>query len=153
MAPRSEGLFETLAGLAAVGTLPAGILAALFLGLTEAAVVFVVGWLLLVPVFGVLDDAVGSDDESASERNEASVEGDDPLEALKARYARGEIDEAEFEARLERLVAADEIPPEAVESNVGSSPDDPVSVPESDDLLSDTGTSDPDEERDTARET
>jgi len=40
--------------LVAVVTLPAGVLAGLFYGPLPAAVVFVVGWLLLVPVTAIL---------------------------------------------------------------------------------------------------
>lgn len=118
--------FETLAAVTAVVTLPVGILAAIFLGGTEAAVVFVVGWLLLVPLFGVLSGAdVGTTPEEVerwmdvAERAEemdgdGESEDENPLELLRDRYARGEIDEAEFERRVERLVATEEIPPGAI---------------------------------------
>ena len=121
-----SNLFETLAAATAVTTLAAGILVAIFLGGTEAAVVFVVGWLLLVPLFGVLSGAgVGTTPEEVerwmdvAERAERMEEGDEsadenPLELLRDRYARGEIDDVEFERRVERLVATEEIPPGAI---------------------------------------
>lgn len=123
---RLERLFESLTAMVAVATLPLGILAAIFLGLPEAAAVFVVGWLLLVPVFGILSN-VGSDPEEierwmdvaerakAMSREDGAAAEEKPLEALRERYARGEIDDAEFEARVERLVATEEIPPGAVD--------------------------------------
>jgi hypothetical protein len=121
---------EALVGVVAVATLPIGILTALFLGPFEAAVVFVVGWLLLVPVLGILAEGFGSSPGAdASDAIDAAVEqrvadaiatagldGDadgardeDPVEALRERYARGEIDDAEFERTLERLIATEDV--------------------------------------------
>lgn len=50
-----------------------------------------------VDVFGDVDDAAGED----GPRRPASDE--DPVEILRARYARGEVDDEEFERRLARL--------------------------------------------------
>lgn len=100
---------ESLVGLVAVGTLPAVVLAGMFVGSTAAGVVAVVGWLLLVPVLGILADdeefSFGSDDGEESES--------DPLETLRRRYAEGELTEAEFERRVERLLETEdvEVPP------------------------------------------
>jgi len=57
--------------------------------------------------------------QGAMEGTEESGTGDgesapDPLATLRERYASGEIDESEFERRLERLVATEDVPPEAV---------------------------------------
>lgn len=102
--------FESLAGIAAVTTLPVGILAALFLGWDAAVVVFVVGWFLLVPLFGVL-----SETEVVRSETEDEAPASSPLDELRDRYARGDIDEVEFERRLERLLETEdvELPPEA----------------------------------------
>ncbi|MFC7197106.1 SHOCT domain-containing protein [Halosimplex aquaticum] len=86
---------------------PARLLAGLFVSFEAAAVVFIVGWFLLTPLIPIvgneiwpaLRDRSGSSDESAEES---------PLEELKARYARGEIDDAEFERRMERLVEVED---------------------------------------------
>lgn len=45
-----QNLVEAAAFLVAVVTLLAGLLSALLLGFTPAAIVFVVGWLLLTPL-------------------------------------------------------------------------------------------------------
>lgn len=99
---------ETLVGLVAVGTLPLAALAAIFLGGTAAAVVAIVGWLLLVPVLAILfeDEELrfGADDGSTTEATRQ-----DPLDALRDRYARGELDDEEFEARLERLLETEDL--------------------------------------------
>ena len=108
---------EPLVGLIAVVTLPAAILAGLFVGAETAAVVAVVGWLFLVPVLAILndEDIVSVEEEQA----EATASASDPLETLRERYARGDIDEAAFERRLERLLETEdvELPPEAAPEN------------------------------------
>lgn len=96
--------FESLAGIAAVTTLPLGILAGMFVGGEAAGVVFVVGWFLLVPLFGVL-----SEHEIVESVSEEEAEASSPLDQLRDRYARGEIDEMEFERRLERLLETEDV--------------------------------------------
>ncbi len=51
--------------------------------------------ILLVIIFYMLKDVVGSSKTASSE--------DDALEILKRRYAKGEIDEAEYERRKQEL--------------------------------------------------
>ena len=128
MDKRFAVLFEALTAITAVSTLAIGILAAIFFGFTEAAAVFVVGWLLLVPVFGILSTAVtgpgapaiveqrldATEREGEMDDADESSDGRNPLELLRERYARGDIDEVEFEERLGRLVATEEIPPSAL---------------------------------------
>lgn len=131
-------------GIVAVATLPLGILAAVSLGLFEAFVVFVVGWLFLVPVLAIVletlgllegdDDADDAIEDAVEQRVADSIAGaadgvapadadgtasptgsdEDPLETLRERYARGEIDDVEFERKLERLIETEdvEVPPE-----------------------------------------
>ncbi len=105
-----------LTPLFAVLTLPVGILAALFVGIQAAVAVFVVGWLLLVPVsailFGAPDEEpviASGDEERAAEESTRTDESEDPIEALRDRYARGEIDEVELERRLEALVEMEDL--------------------------------------------
>jgi len=108
---------EALVGIVAVATLPLAALSAIFVGESAAAVVAIVGWLFLVPVLGILSDHVdlreylgerrrGRPSEPASDDGE---EADDALQRLRERYAAGEIGDAEFERRLERLLETEDI--------------------------------------------
>ena len=101
-----QQLVEVLLPVVAVATLPVGILTAIFVGLGPAFVVFVVGWLLMVPVLGVLSAELGS--ESDNEREESTEASTDPLETLRDRYARGEIDDVEFERQVEQLIETED---------------------------------------------
>jgi len=96
---------DALVGLVAVVTLPAGILSAMLFGEGIAGIVFVVGWLLLVPAIAIVGDEmlVEETDDDPEDRDDQ-----DPIEALRDRYARGEIDEVEFERRLEGLLATED---------------------------------------------
>lgn len=112
-----------LTPLFAVVTLPLGILAAIFMGGRAAAVVFVVGWLLFVPASAILFGGPGEENPLASEaaeqahvtdRDVASASedgGTDPIEEVRQRYARGDIDEVELERRLEALLETEDVDP------------------------------------------
>ena len=73
-----------------------------------AAPIAIIGWFLLAPLFLFWGEEIAAwlyeDDEPAREP------APDPLEELKRRYAEGEIDDEEFERRLDRLVRVDELP-------------------------------------------
>jgi hypothetical protein len=120
-------LLGAATAIAAVATLPLGILAFIYLGAMQGVTVFVVGWLLAVPLFAILAGVVGGEANLglnagsgvAEEAVESAIEGEltgdeddeadaDPLETLRERYATGEIDEAEFERRVDRLLETDE---------------------------------------------
>lgn len=109
MAELFRRLFAALPALAAVLTLPIGILTALFFGLWPALVVFVVGWLGLVPLFGILDQQLRIAESHESD-DAATATEPDPLDTLRERYARGEIDEIEFERRVEGLIGTEDGP-------------------------------------------
>jgi uncharacterized membrane protein len=97
-----------LSALVAIVTLPLGILTALFVGLEAAAVVFVVGWLLLVPTIAVVgEELLPTLRERAADAE--SEDPADPLEELKRRYARGEIDDEEFERQVGKLVGVEDV--------------------------------------------
>lgn len=116
---------DRLTPLLAVITLPAGILTAIELGVSAALVVFVVGWLLLVPVSAlVVGPNPAKEVESAIEgtiEEESAGEESDPLETARRRYTRGEIDETELERRLAALLETEAVDPadeEAVERTI-----------------------------------
>ena len=115
-------IFGNLASLVAVSTPAATGVTLLFLGWQSAALVLLVGWLLLVPLFVLLQSIVTPDPVDRIARSletavlsavEDRVSPDpephgrsetDPLEALQERYVMGEIDEVEFERRVERFL-------------------------------------------------
>lgn len=110
-------VLESLAGVIAVGTLGVGVTSAVlgYGGLT--APIFVVGWLLLLPLVGILSDSsmaqsfvgrllgAGTRERHEQARDEEAA----ALEELKRRYARGELDEAEFERRTALLLENESI--------------------------------------------
>ncbi|WP_123534951.1 SHOCT domain-containing protein [Halosimplex salinum] len=109
MDPRLVG---GIAATVAILTLPVGLLAGLFVSFEVAAVVFIVGWFLLTPLIPIVGNEIWPALRERSQRGEAADESDaaaDPLAELKARYARGEIDDAEFERRVERLVELEDV--------------------------------------------
>lgn len=106
---------ETLIAIIAVLTLPAAGLAAILFGGTAAAAIALVGWFVLVPVLAILEDEEGLDIEFQWNDAETTTASGDPLDTLRDRYARGEVDDEEFETRLERLLETEdvELPPSA----------------------------------------
>ncbi|ELY49335.1 SHOCT domain-containing protein [Natronolimnohabitans innermongolicus] len=78
-----------------------------------AGVIVIIGWFLLTPIFLFWGDEMATllfGEESSESTLEPREAEPDALEELKRRYAAGEIDDAEFERRLERLVAVDDLP-------------------------------------------
>lgn len=103
---------EKSVAVAAILTLGLGLLA-LFLGIDRFWIIFVIGWVVVVPLLAILFEPE-TDEESD---DEPSVHTDqDALETLRDRYARGELDDDEFERRVEKLVANESI--EQVEERV-----------------------------------
>ncbi|ELZ15028.1 hypothetical protein C478_05759 [Natrinema thermotolerans DSM 11552] len=74
-----------------------------------ATAVIIVGGLLLwyLAEGGGDEPAVSESSASAAESDAAAAETD-PVTTLQERYAAGELSDAEFEAKLDRLLAADE---------------------------------------------
>ncbi|WP_415379120.1 SHOCT domain-containing protein [Halosimplex sp. TS25] len=120
--------------LIAVTTLPIALLALLNAGVVTALEVAVTGWLLLTPVavllaWVVLDlspvdlpgsladrgidlpavaTSSGSGARSGLGSGSASdADGDDAVAVLRERFARGEIDQAAFERRLDQLLESE----------------------------------------------
>jgi uncharacterized membrane protein len=112
---------DRLTPLFAVVTLPLGILAFLFADWQAAAVVFVIGWFLLVPASAILFGPSWEEEmESYADWQETAERVDraggseatnqsDPVDELRDRYARGEIDEDEFERRLGGLLETEDV--------------------------------------------
>jgi hypothetical protein len=70
----------------------------------QIAETLVVGWLLSTPVAALL---LWPTPSVLPVDGDGEREPEDPLARLKARYADGEIDAAEFERRVETMLAAD----------------------------------------------
>ncbi|WP_246023022.1 SHOCT domain-containing protein [Halosimplex halophilum] len=112
--------------LIAVATLPVALLALFNAGVVTALEIAVTGWLFATPVTAILAwvvldlspvDLPGSLgdrsvdlpsmlDGGASDGGESA--GDDPVETLRERFANGEIDQTEFERRLDALLATED---------------------------------------------
>lgn len=99
-----------------------GLIVALSFGLTSLFAVlelgvlvpatFVFGFLVLLPVVAILGaDApfVSSPDTAGTTNVETESTDEGPVVTLQRRYATGEIDEAEFERRLDRLLETEEL--------------------------------------------
>ncbi|MES3161605.1 MAG: SHOCT domain-containing protein [Halorubrum sp.] len=85
--------------------------------ISPAATMAVLSFTLVGAVYVIGSAALGGhlvDEAMAKRASPSNADADDtPIERLKHRYVDGEIDDAEFERRLDRLVAADaEQPPE-----------------------------------------
>ncbi|MFW6436050.1 MAG: SHOCT domain-containing protein [Halococcoides sp.] len=95
---------ENVTGI--VSTLVIGVwMAGLFLGAEWWLPALLVGYVAVVPLTAML---AGEDEEEPAQPETGDDETDeDPIETAKRRYARGEIDEAEFEAIVERVLGTD----------------------------------------------
>ncbi|WP_436907082.1 SHOCT domain-containing protein [Halosimplex marinum] len=127
--------------LIAVATLPVALLALFNAGVVTALEIAVTGWLFATPVTAILAwvvldlspvDLPGSLGERSVDlpsmldggaSNGGGSAGDDPVETLRERFASGEIDQAEFERRLDALLAAEDATDErAADGRPGDDP-------------------------------
>jgi len=104
---------DDVPGIVAILTLGVG-LGALFLDFGWFWMVFVLGWVVLTPLTALVfadDDERERWAETGREDADAVVPRDreDALELLRERYARGELDDVEFERRVERLLETESL--------------------------------------------
>lgn len=94
-----------------------GIVAVLTFGITSLVAVlgggplvpaiFIIGIFILVPLIAILGEDFPYVEETTDEPQPAPQQ--DPVETLRDRFARGEIDQEEFERRLEYIVATEDL--------------------------------------------
>ena len=73
---------------------------------------FIAGFFLLIPLVAVLGEdfpLVAADDPDADASTGSATTAERPVAELRERYATGEIDEREFERRLDRLLATEDL--------------------------------------------
>lgn len=106
MADRREFIAEDAWLVVGVMTLPTIILAGLAGFPSLSGAIAVLGWLLLTPLLLFWGEEIAAFVFGESEPEAESTVS--PVDELKVRYARGEIDEAEFERRVDVLLAVDD---------------------------------------------
>ncbi|WP_327050518.1 SHOCT domain-containing protein [Halomicrococcus gelatinilyticus] len=113
--PRDR-LRENASGV--VATLVTGTwLAAMFTGQDWWLAALLVGYVVVVPITGILfgdedDDDDRRDGRSRDRRQRDATDDDstqDALETLRQRYAQGELTDEQFERKLERLLDTDSL--------------------------------------------
>jgi uncharacterized membrane protein len=96
---------EHLTEIVSLLVLGAGFVA-LFAGVDNFFLIWILGFAVLVPIVELLTRDDEETDESSRDEgfDRRRVDDADPLAVLRDRYARGEIDDEEFERRLEALL-------------------------------------------------
>lgn len=108
-----ENFRDEATGALSLVILGAGFLAMFVPSLSPVSfwVIWVVGFAVVLPLFAIAvgeHDRDGAADPTRSTAAE-QAETEDALEELKRRYARGELDEHEFETRLEHLLETEDV--------------------------------------------
>jgi len=102
---------EKLTASVSVLTLGVGLLA-LFAGVENWWMIFVVGWAVVTPLVAILFDVDDEKEEAATREtpeSAATTTTSDALETLRDRYARGELSEEQFERKVERLLETETV--------------------------------------------
>jgi hypothetical protein len=119
-------LGEAVIALIMVATVPIAALTGLFLGLRVALAVLLVGWFFFLPAAGLVygmtgglristeaDNRVEAEMKQAiQERHARSGPTVDPIQELRQRYARGEIDDLELEQKLDAILEMESLDPD-----------------------------------------
>ncbi|WP_458209623.1 SHOCT domain-containing protein [Haladaptatus sp. NG-SE-30] len=105
MGDTSQTLAEQIPGVVALLVLGAG-LTALFLGYDWFWMVFILGFAVVLPIIAIVSEALfrKEGERKVEVSDEETDDQQDALDTLRDRYARGEIDEAEFERRVDMLL-------------------------------------------------
>lgn len=135
MGRRLQKFFAVFAILTFVFTFPLSLLAALFIGLPTAIGMVIIGYLILIPLAMFLGRVSG--DVQITEVVEATLENrpidsvtdetqdpPDPLETLRDQFANGEIDQEEFERKVDTLLESEHM----VENNLSEKAKDEAST-------------------------
>lgn len=111
-ANETDDLLSSLVGSVVTGAIITVGVALLVAGWSEFWVVFVLGFVTVLPASIKLAEWYESRETGEESGSEASEEADGQqaaLATLRERYASGEIDEAEFERRVERLLETESV--------------------------------------------
>jgi uncharacterized membrane protein len=103
---RARGFIEELPALTSVAVLGLGFVV-LGLGYSWFWVVWAAGFVSLVPIAAILSEHVFDAEPESPPPGESDETR--ALQSLRERYANGEIDEPEFERRLDDLLATESV--------------------------------------------
>lgn len=98
----SELSWDEMLAIFVLLTLGAGFVA-MVAGIPYFWLIWVLGFAVVLPIFGILFLEDEADSELAEDERDADV-STDPLTSLRDQYARGDLTDEEFERKLDRLL-------------------------------------------------